>query len=374
MLKICDAQQLMEKAQQLDQIVCFGAGKRLELLENLFINTCVWKKIRCIVDNGQDKLDTTIIIKGKEFEILSIDQLKQRNYHNFAIIITCVRYEEVAAQLDADDVLNGIDYYCLSHIRLVELEKGGLQKEIPSQIRLSEAPLIPKVIHFCWFGRKPIPDKYRTWMESWHRFCPDYKVVEWNEDNYDITKIAFMSQAYEKGKWGFVSDYARLDIIYNYGGIYFDTDVELVQGVDDLLYQRGFAGFQSNGQVNFGLGFGAVKGLPLIKEIMDLYDGMEFINQDGSLNMIACPILQTQVLKKHGLHTDGEYQIVDGLTVFPEKMLCGKGMFTRRTVLKPYTRAIHHFDASWAEGEIRNRNMQLEKEMEQCTQSDSYGE
>ena len=133
-----------------------------------------------------------------------------------------------------------------------------------------------KKIHYCWFGGTEIPDKYKSWMESWERFCPDYEIIQWNEDNYDVSKNKYMFQAYSEKKWAFVPDYARLDIIYNHGGIYLDTDVEIIKNFDDLLYTKGFAGFESNDYVAFGLGFGAMKNLPIIKELRDMYDDIEF--------------------------------------------------------------------------------------------------
>ena len=124
--------------------------------------------------------------------------------------------------------------------------------------------MIPKVIHYCWFGHNPLPERYKEWIKSWKRYCPDYEIVEWNESNYDVTKHPYMRAAYDAKKWGFVSDYARLDIIYENGGIYLDTDVELVKNLDELLYQEGFAGVDSSGRLSTGLGFGARKGLRLI--------------------------------------------------------------------------------------------------------------
>ena len=123
--------------------------------------------------------------------------------------------------------------------------------------------MIPKVIHYCWFGGNPIPEKDRRYIEGWKEKCPDYEIIEWNERNYDVSKNKYMAQAYEEKKWGFVSDYARLDLVYQYGGIYFDTDVELLKPLDNLLELEMFCGFESTKYVNFGIGFGAEKENPV---------------------------------------------------------------------------------------------------------------
>lgn len=360
MLKIGSRREIIERSRELSQLVIYGAGKRLERLAEYFGDTEVWDKINYIIDNDEKKQNTEITVRGKKLKIISPGEWKDKNSNNYAIIVTCDQYVSIVEQMCRDCVLKNIDFYCLAHIPEGDRDESAMQKEIPLDIRISREPLIPKVIHYCWFGENPLPDQYKLWMESWHKFCPDYQIIRWDESNYDVSKNAYMYQAYQNKKWGFVSDYARLDIIYHYGGIYLDTDVELVQNLDDLLYQKGFAGFQNSEQVASGLGFGAVKGLPILKEMLDMYSDMQFINEDGTMNMTACPVLQTLVLEKHRLQKNGEYQIVADLTIYPEKMLCGKSMITKRIILKPYTRAIHHFDGSWADKKDRDWNMWLE--------------
>lgn len=365
MLKIGSRKEIIEKSRKQSQIVAFGAGKMLKTLGEYFSDTEAWKKINYIIDNDEKKQNTEIIIGGKALKIISLNDLKKKGFHNFSIIITCVQFMSIVEQLCSDCALRNVDIYFLALIVGEEQDERALQKEIPIDIRLSRTPLIPKVIHYCWFGGNPIPDQYKVWMESWHRFCPDYEIIEWNESNYDVSKNAYMYQAYQKKKWGFVSDYARLDVVYHFGGIYLDTDVELVQNLDDLLYQKGFVGFENEERVNTGLGFGAVEGLPVFEEMLDLYSDMRFINEDGSLNMTGCPILQTSILEKHHLQKNGEYQIVADLTIYPEKVLCGKNMITKRVRLKPYTRAIHHFNGSWADKASRDQNAWVEAWIQQ---------
>ena len=151
-----------------------------------------------------------------------------------------------------------------------------------------------------------------------------------------------------------------------------DTDVEVIASLDELLYQKGFAGFERKEVVASGLGFGAVPHLPIIMEMMELYKDKCFINEDGSLNLTGCPVLQTDILLRHGLKQNGEYQIVDGLTIFPEKMFCGKSTDLRRILLKPYSRSIHHYDGSWLGEEARKLYAEKEaiitKYQERCAE------
>ncbi len=211
--------------------------------------------------------------------------------------------------------------------------------------------MIPKIIHYCWFGRSPKPDSVLFCIESWRQFCPDYEIIEWNESNYDYTVCNYMRQAYEAKKWSFVTDYARLDIIYRYGGFYFDTDVELIKPLDSLLNHNAFMGFDNTPRENHfvasGLGFGAEKGNQLIKEMMEDYDGVSFLKEDGSFNILPCPHYNTACLKRHGLVNKDEDQLVDGMVIYASDVFCPKNFFSMKLKLTDRTISIHHFDASW---------------------------
>ena len=135
---------------------------------------------------------------------------------------------------------------------------------------------IPKIIHYCWFGGGPISAESQKCMESWKKYCPDYKIMAWNEQNFDISTNRYVQQAYEAKKYAFVSDYVRLAVLYEYGGIYLDTDVELVRPLDELLELPGFMGFQTNNEVATGLGFGARKGNSVVQALLRDYDALDF--------------------------------------------------------------------------------------------------
>ncbi len=216
---------------------------------------------------------------------------------------------------------------------------------------------IPKVIHYCWVGGNPKPSSVQYCIDSWRRVCPDYEIVEWNETNYDFTKNRYMKEAYEAEKWGFVPDYARLDIIYEHGGIYLDTDVELLKPFDSLLENDAFAGFENTGDgeyfVNFGQGFGAASKNDIIKCARDMYDDMSFINPEGTLSLLASPYYTTKCLDSFGLVREDRDQALGKFAIYASDVLCPKCFRTGKTRKSSRTVSIHHFEASWVDEKIK---------------------
>lgn len=216
---------------------------------------------------------------------------------------------------------------------------------------------IPQIIHYCWIGSAEKPASVLYCIDSWKKFCPDYEIREWNETNYDFGKNPYMKQAYEAKKWGFVPDYARLDIIYQYGGIYLDTDVELIRSLDDLLNSDSFFGFEDTGEGDFfvacGLGFGAKPHNELIKKLRDYYDTITFINKDGSLNLLPAPRHNATVFKNYGVKMNNIFQNHEGNIFYPSEYFCPKVFKTGKTVITKRTHSIHHFSASWMDEKVR---------------------
>lgn len=206
---------------------------------------------------------------------------------------------------------------------------------------------IPKKIHYCWFGGKELPDQVKQCIESWKVCCPDYEIIRWNESNFDYQKYAFTKEAYDAKKWAFVSDVARLDIIYNYGGIYLDTDVELLTSLDRFLDNAAFMGFEQGRKVNTGLGFGAEKGNPVIKSNLDMYNEVRFAAENGSIDEIACPIITTSVLEQIGLERKDMFQQLEGITIYPTSVFCPMLFSDGTAEIKEDTVSIHHYAASW---------------------------
>ena len=221
---------------------------------------------------------------------------------------------------------------------------------------------IPKIIHYCWLGGKPKPESVVKCIESWRKFCPEYEIREWNESNLDVSANDYTGQAYEAKAWGFVPDYLRLWIVYTYGGIYLDTDVQMVRNFDPLLEEDGFCGFEDDNYISFGVGFGAKAGNSLIKEQMAVYDNLKFLNDDSSLNRTPSPVYITPVMMAYGFHiNDGNIQRVNGFACYPPEYFCPKSFSTGITKVTKKTYSIHQFDASWYSEEEQLRRKQWEK-------------
>ena len=205
---------------------------------------------------------------------------------------------------------------------------------------------IPKTIHYCWFGRGPKPELAKKCIESWKKYCPDYEIIEWNEDNFDIRSMTFTEEAYRSKKYAFVTDYVRLYVMYTYGGIYMDTDVEVIKNLDDVLHYQAFSGFESVDRVPTGI-MAFEKGMPLLQELIDYYDNRHFLNHDGEMDMTTNVEIITNILSSHGLLLNGQFQIVDGFALFPPDYFCPKDLQTLDVNITKNTYTIHHFNGSW---------------------------
>lgn len=225
--------------------------------------------------------------------------------------------------------------------------------------------MIPKTIHYCWFGRNPKPKFAKKCMKSWKKYCPDYEIIEWNESNFDISKAPlYVRQAYEAKKWAYVTDYVRLWAVYNYGGVYFDTDVEIIKSIDCLLDCDSFWGFESEKYVATGLGFGAICKSQVVFKMMSDYDDLLFLLADGNYNTTPCPQINSHVFEEYGARLDNTYQKFDDFTLFPSDYFCPKDWYTGLTNITDNTYTIHHFDASWRSIEENKEYNAIQKKYE----------
>lgn len=210
--------------------------------------------------------------------------------------------------------------------------------------------MIPKVIHYCWFGKNPKSKLIKKCIESWKKHCPDYEIIEWNENNYETDNIYFQ-QAYSAKKWAFAADFARLDIIYRNGGIYLDTDVELLKSLDDLLaypcYVGTEKGIHGDGIINTGLGFGAEPQNEMVKAMLDEYRKISFAKGKNIYDLTPCPVRNTKSFAKYGYEESDRIVEVGEALVFPNEYFAPRNYVTRELKVTNNSYSIHHYEGAW---------------------------
>ncbi len=218
--------------------------------------------------------------------------------------------------------------------------------------------MIPKVIHYCWFGRNPLPESAVKCIESWRKFMPDYEIKEWNEDNFDVNIIPYTAEAYSVGKYAFVSDYARFWVLYHYGGVYFDTDVEVIKPMDDIVEKGAFMGIEEMCDIKPedligypmvapGLGIGTPAGTEFYKQLLEYYNGMHFLRDDGSTIGGTVVGHTTRLLVKEGLQKHDGFQQVAGIWIYPADYFNPFDDITGRLNITERTRSIHWYARTW---------------------------
>ena len=215
--------------------------------------------------------------------------------------------------------------------------------------------MIPKIIHYCWFGRNPLPESARKCIESWKKYLPDYEIKEWNEDNFDVNIIPYTAEAYKLKKYAFVSDYARFWILYKYGGLYFDTDVEVIKPMDDIIARGPFMGCENSAQpgatpknlgVAPGLGLGVNPGLGLYREIIEKYNKMHYV---GILHRTTGIVVDhvSKIIESKGYERIGDLLRCEGVWIYPPEYFCPKDHITNQINITNNTCSIHHYTATW---------------------------
>ena len=208
--------------------------------------------------------------------------------------------------------------------------------------------MIPKIIHYCWFGGNHLPLLATECIESWKKVCPDFEICLWNEENFDLNANDYVKEAYANKKWAFVTDYVRLYVLYKFGGVYMDTDVELLKSLDPFLIEKGFSGFENEHSVPTGI-MASEKGNGFLKKLLEDYRDRHFVKEDGSLDMTTNTKAITDLATTFGLVLNNSKQTIDDFTFYPNDYFCPKDSRTLKVHMTANTVAIHHFNGSWGD-------------------------
>ena len=357
-MKLCNCNYYeLEKRLADEKIILFGVGDYFHYYIAEHIPLGLVKNIVYFIDNNAT--DSYIQIYNRKIPIYKPTRLIEEK--NCVVMLTSSNYmKEMYQQLESLKLDDSIKCYAYPMILANSVGSGvQLQKIFNSSSRQK----IPKVIHCFWFSGDKKPEAYQKCIDSWKRICPDYKINEWNMSNYDYTKNQFMKQAIEAKKWAFASDFARLDIIYQQGGIYMDMDVELIKLLDDFLGNKAFFTYDMNLDIDLGT-FGSEPRNILIKNLMRLYDNVEFNGDLKSMNWFCQPRYIRTALKEFGVKLDGNMQIIDDMVFLPRNYLSPKDQVIYESgVISKNTYAIHHYNAGWKEDDYRSKRVKNNREI-----------
>jgi len=302
------------------KLVQFGASSAWDYYMACFddIRQGVLDSTIVVVDNDRSKQGTKLTIAGRSLPIEApdiINKLCESDGVAILITVSLAYQEEIINQLREMDLPDCVKCYSLplmtySGNKIVDNTCVG------SYFATHTTPNIPATIHSFWFSGGEKPDLYKRCIESWYKYCPNFEIKEWDANNYDISKNQYMKEAFEKEKWAFVSDYARLDVVDKYGGIYMDMDVELVAPINQLLCADSFFCRQEDGLLEFGSGFGAGPGNPFIRAMLDTYKSRKLIGADGSVDMTPQPQWLKKTAEQYGYIKCFDSMVVGESVVF----------------------------------------------------------
>lgn len=209
-------------------------------------------------------------------------------------------------------------------------------------------PMITKTIHYCWFGNNPIPEKDIAYMKTWQKFLPGYEIKRWDESNFNLDIFPYVRQAYDFKKYAFVSDVARLYALVHEGGIYMDTDVELLKHPQIEDYEA-VVGFESKDRIMTAF-MACSPNHPIFTELLNDYKSRQFIQEDGKQDCTTNVERLTEALLPRGLNLNDKLQTIDGLTILPSEYVCPYNNITHKITITDNTFCFHHFAGTWLEG------------------------
>lgn len=347
-----------EITEQDRSIVVFGAGVvGMVTVPEILRQYDLLDRVDFYIDNSPAAWERKIVFEDRVLDIKPVDQLRNVE-KNTVVLIAVSRYAEILAQLERIPYKVYVSYFIMP-MMCIHNFCSNISDGKPI---FSEKPLIPKKIHYMWLGKKQIPSNLQKCIDSWTKYCPDYEIVQWNENNYDVNKHQYMRDAYEQGAYGFVPDYARLDILYEHGGIYMDTDVEVVKNLDPLLYQEAFCGVEKWQVVNFGGCSGAIKGHRMIGELLEARKNVPFLDADGRKNSFTCGFYDTNAVIKNGYRINGTTQNVQGMNIYAFDYFHPYDYMSGHTYMTEHTYSIHRFNGGWLDEKMKLANRETMQE------------
>lgn len=333
-------------------IVCFGAGMVAQHVKYFFEIYNLWDRVRCFVDNDPDKQGKLISIGKRIFPIINPLELRKERYASDFILILVEYTEQIEKQLLEQKYLKPLFYLKYLSINREIIRKSFTYEKsnIFKMVQKKSEMKIPPILHYCWFGHGEIPPEQQNCLRTWKRYCPDYTIMMWDESNYNVNVCKYVREAYETKNYAFVSDYARMDVVYQYGGIYLDTDVEIKQNLDWLRNYRAFFSYGKWPAINSGCGFGAEPQSELVRTIRDYpRKYIPFIMENGKWNRTTNCYYESVVLEEYGFCMNFLSQIVEDVLVLSPLFFPSSLHMDLIEKESAFIMAQHHDAGSWRE-------------------------
>lgn len=329
------------------KIVCFGVGnyfKEAFISDSRYLDDIV-SNINFMIDNNARKMGGDISIHGRNVKIYTVEEAKSFLEQDILVLITVEKYEkEIISQLKEEygdiDFIYAIWKDCRDYYRE---DKRITQIIAENDYR---EKVIPKIIHYCWFGKNKMPDKVYACIDSWKKYCPDYEIKLWNDDNFDLHQNAYIEEAYSRQKYAFVSDFARLYVLFKEGGIYIDSDVELTGKIDSFLCHDMFSGFEDRFMIPTGI-MGARRDSKWCKFFLSYYDDRHFIIDGKNDETTNVSTITQMYIERSGKRLVNSFFEDEGLAMYPQEVFCPLDYKTGELNMTANTKAIHWFADSW---------------------------
>lgn len=343
------------------RVIAMCASGFLQIISDNYKELHLDKQIDYIVDNDANKVGQQFLIHGINKTIRSLAYLLKDKLDDIVILIGTDRYAyDIYNQLSELNELNDVDCFILP----LMISNRRDDEEFCIGNAVSDRNMIPKIIHCFWLGTEPLSDMAKKCYESFEKYCPNYDIRLWTAKNYDVTKNPYMYDAYKAHNWAYACDYARLDKLYEEGGVYFDLDVELFNNIDCLLNNKFFAGFGPIRDIELAA-FGCNINNKLVKEMLDTYEYKKYEANRKMGIMDVQPLLMDRVLEKKGFIINGRYQSLDGYTLYPREVFSSRNWFTGEITKNSNSLGVHHCAGGWIDEEVRDssakRGIRLKK-------------